>query len=47
MGIQRIFLKGGEGMLKVTARAAQELRDLIAAEGGTDTLVRLYLAGMG
>jgi Fe-S cluster assembly iron-binding protein IscA len=34
-------------MLKVTERAAKELRDLIGAEGGNDTLVRLYLAGMG
>ena len=34
-------------VLKVTERAAEELKKMIAAEGKADVVVRLYLAGMG
>lgn len=41
------MVKGGDDMLKITEPAARELRELIERKGANDTVVRLYLAGMG
>ena len=42
-----LSIRGGGVMIKVTDKAADELKKMITAEDKSDMVVRLYLAGMG
>ncbi len=47
MRAPKILVWGGGVMIKVTDKAADELKKMITAEDKSDMVVRLYLAGMG